>query len=44
MLYITLEQQLFQNTNDQFHVRVAKTTEDIKASARKQFAQVYRAQ
>ena len=31
MLYITLEQQLFQNTNDEFHVRVAKTTEDIKA-------------
>ena len=31
MLYITLEQQLFQNTNDEFCVRVAKTTEEIKA-------------
>ena len=31
MLYITLEQQLFQTANDEFCVRVARTTEEIKA-------------
>jgi integrase len=32
MLYIYLEKQLFQSTNDDsFHVRVAKTPEEIKA-------------
>jgi len=31
MLYITLEQQLFQTANDEFYVRVASTTEEIKA-------------
>jgi hypothetical protein len=31
MLYIYLEQQLYQSTdNDQFHVRVAKTTDEIR--------------
>ena len=32
MLYIYLEKQLFQSVNDDsFHVRVAKTPEEIKA-------------
>ena len=31
MLYITLERQLFQNASDEFCIRVAGTTDEIKA-------------
>jgi hypothetical protein len=31
MLYICMEKQLFQTSDDDFHVKVAKTPEDIKA-------------
>jgi len=31
MIYINLEQAIFQTANEEFHVKVAKTPEEIKA-------------